>query len=111
MKTFVFEDSPGVFKTVTVNDWWYSVTRDCNSLQESFMPDDVKFVGTEDQCAEWIAERDKENPAQDITIPRKEYEELKDDSLFLTCLLDGGVDNWDWYGEAIVDYEARKKKI
>ena len=35
-----------------------------------------------------------------ITIPKKEYDELMHDSLFLSCLDAAGVDNWDGYDYA-----------
>jgi len=37
-------------------------------------------------------------------VESDEYKELLDDSLFLTCLQNNGVDNWDWYSEAVADY-------
>jgi hypothetical protein len=43
-----------------------------------------------------------------VRIPRDEYEKLKDDSLLLRCLENGGVDNWEWYGEAIRSYNKLK---
>ena len=30
-----------------------------------------------------------------VTISKKEYESLKEDSRWLSCLEDAGVDNWD----------------
>ena len=39
-----------------------------------------------------------------ITISKKAYDELYNDSLLLTCLENGGVDNWTWYGEAYQEY-------
>jgi len=39
-----------------------------------------------------------------VTVDKEEYEELKDEVLFLECLRGAGVDNWDWYGEAIEEY-------
>lgn len=30
--------------------------------------------------------------------------EYEDDHIFLSCLRAGGVDNWEWYGEACEDY-------
>jgi len=36
-----------------------------------------------------------------ITITRKEYKELKEDSDFLQALRAAGVDNWDGYDYAI----------
>lgn len=43
-----------------------------------------------------------------ITITKKEYDELKDDSMFLDCLRNGGVDSWEWYGEAVSEYHQLK---
>lgn len=39
-----------------------------------------------------------------VTIPRKEYEELMRDQYMLNCLHNGGVDNWDWYDDAMNDF-------
>ncbi len=39
-----------------------------------------------------------------VSISKKEYETLKDNSLLLECLERGGVDNWEWYGEAMKEY-------
>lgn len=36
-----------------------------------------------------------------VTITKKEYDELSEDSLFLSFLEAAGVDNWDGYGIAI----------
>lgn len=41
-------------------------------------------------------------------VDSDEYEELLDDSLFLNCLRNGGVDNWDWYDEAVAEYQQSK---
>lgn len=41
-------------------------------------------------------------------VKTDDYEELLDDSLFLNCLRNSGVDNWDWYDEAISDYQKIK---
>ena len=35
-----------------------------------------------------------------VTIPEKEYERLKKDSLFLSALESAGVDNWSGYSHA-----------
>ncbi|WP_405061916.1 hypothetical protein OG474_09745 [Kribbella sp. NBC_01505] len=43
-----------------------------------------------------------------ITIPRAEFDLLKDDEKTLQLLNNAGVDNWEWYGEALnhpEDYE------
>ena len=39
-----------------------------------------------------------------VTIPKAEYEELLNDSLFLRCLKRSGVDEWIWYDDAIDDF-------
>ena len=36
-----------------------------------------------------------------ISIPLAEYEALKEDGEILAKLYAGGVDNWEWYGEAM----------
>lgn len=41
-------------------------------------------------------------------VDSEEYEELLDDSLFLSCLQNNGVDNWDWYSEAVEEYQQIK---
>jgi len=39
-----------------------------------------------------------------VTIPREQYHSLKRSRAMLSALEAGGVDNWDWYGEAYQDY-------
>lgn len=46
--------------------------------------------------------------SETVTISKEEYEELLDDSLFLNCLRNNGVDNWDWYSEAVEQYQQLK---
>lgn len=46
--------------------------------------------------------------SNEVTISRKEYERLKDRDRLLSCLEAGGVDNWDWYEEAIMEFEKGK---
>lgn len=36
-----------------------------------------------------------------VTIPRNEYDKLKEDSNTLAKLHAGGVDNWEWYSESL----------
>lgn len=43
-----------------------------------------------------------------ITVPKSQYEELVDDSNFLTCLRGAGVDNWDGYDFAIEEFQSMK---
>ena len=44
-----------------------------------------------------------------VTIPVELYEELRSDSLFLSCLNGAGVDNWDGYEFAIDSFEELSK--
>ncbi len=39
-----------------------------------------------------------------ITIPKKVYDKLRDRDFLLECLENGGVDNWEWYGESLAPY-------
>jgi len=41
-----------------------------------------------------------------VTISKKEYEELLDDSRLLNCLRNAGVDNWDGWDFAIEAYNG-----
>lgn len=43
-----------------------------------------------------------------VTISKKEYESLQDDARWRTALENGGVDNWEWYGESLSEYWAEK---
>lgn len=38
-------------------------------------------------------------------IDEKELKQLIKDSLELNALERGGVDNWEWYGEALEEYD------
>ena len=40
-------------------------------------------------------------------VSEDELKRLLKDSATLTALEMGGVDNWEWYGESIADYEQR----
>jgi hypothetical protein len=44
----------------------------------------------------------KEN--ETVTISKKEYESLLDDSHKLECLENAGVDNWGGYSDAMEEY-------
>lgn len=48
-----------------------------------------------------------------ITIAKEEHIRLRRAKLMLECLEAGGVDNWDWYGDAINEFckEAIKQGI
>lgn len=41
-----------------------------------------------------------------ITIPKKRFVELLEAERKLMCLEHGGVDNWDWYGDAMQELES-----
>lgn len=45
---------------------------------------------------------------ESITISKKEYDSLKDSALLLQALEQSGVDNWDWYGDAMDLYREWK---
>lgn len=40
------------------------------------------------------------------TIPTDHYEELKENALFLQCLREAGVDNWEGFHQANLLYQA-----
>lgn len=44
------------------------------------------------------------NAEEMVTITKKEFLELCGDSLFLNCLRNAGVDNWDGYDFAVDEY-------
>lgn len=39
-----------------------------------------------------------------VTITKKEYERLRRNEDLLECLNDSGVDNWEWYDEAMREH-------
>jgi hypothetical protein len=43
-----------------------------------------------------------------VAISKKDYEQLLDDQMFLNCLRVCGVDNWEWYDEAVDMYHTQK---
>jgi hypothetical protein len=45
-------------------------------------------------------------PEEMIEITKAEYDRLVDRDFKLTCLENGGVDNWEWYSESLEDYFA-----
>ncbi len=44
-----------------------------------------------------------------ITITKAEYTRLYKADLFLECLTANGVDNWEWYDEAVIEYHKALK--
>lgn len=40
-----------------------------------------------------------------VVITKSEYEALRRDSIVLGALYAAGVDNWEWYGDAIESLE------
>ncbi len=40
----------------------------------------------------------------EIKISKQELERLQDRDFKLSCLEQGGVDNWEWYGESLSEY-------
>lgn len=45
-----------------------------------------------------------------VTLSKKEYDELVEDSMFLEALRMNGVDNWDWYDEAVKTFQEMKSE-
>lgn len=39
-----------------------------------------------------------------VTIKKSEYQSLLDESRKLTALENAGVDNWEWYGDAMSEF-------
>lgn len=39
-----------------------------------------------------------------VTLSKAEYDELIQRSEILAALEQGGVDNWEWYGQSLKDY-------
>ena len=39
-----------------------------------------------------------------VEISKREYEDLLDSARLLRCLESSGVDNWEWYDEAMKEY-------
>ena len=46
-----------------------------------------------------------------ISIDKDTYFSLVRDSLKLNCLENAGVDNWEWYGDAMDEYEEHLKTL
>lgn len=44
-----------------------------------------------------------------ITITTKEYERLKKDARILEALYANGVDNWEWFGDAMESIEDEEE--
>lgn len=45
-----------------------------------------------------------------VMWPEEKIEELLDRDFKLRCLENGGVDNWDWYGESLEEYWESKEE-
>ncbi|MBD9511907.1 hypothetical protein IB265_34730 [Ensifer sp. ENS10] len=43
----------------------------------------------------------KHDTTEYVTIPKREYESLKDAALWRRCLEGGGVDNWSYYSDSL----------
>lgn len=50
------------------------------------------------------------NAKETVTIPKKEYDELLDDSHLLNCLRAVGVDNWQGWDDAIDMYNNKDEE-
>ena len=49
-------------------------------------------------------------PEEMIEITKAEHDHLVDRDFKLTCLENGGVDNWEWYSESLEDYFAANEE-
>lgn len=54
-------------------------------------------------------ENKTETPEEKVTISKKEYDSLIKSQHILNALEQGGVDNWEWYGDSIRDYFKEHK--
>lgn len=45
-----------------------------------------------------------------VEVDKAEYDQLVKDSMMLAALERGGVDNWEWHGEAMRDYHHALKE-
>lgn len=43
-----------------------------------------------------------------VMLPKKQYDELCNDAHMLNCLRNNGVDNWEWYGEVVYQYQQER---
>lgn len=41
---------------------------------------------------------------ENVTITQERYMQLMKAELMLQCLESGGVDDWQWHDEAVIDY-------
>ena len=55
-----------------------------------------------------IADEENEKVEETVSITKKEYKRLKDDSLFLGCLFAQGLDNWQGYELALEEHEENR---
>ena len=46
----------------------------------------------------------KDEPDLEISLKDEDYEYLQKRDFKLKCLENGGVDNWEWYGESLTEY-------
>lgn len=46
-----------------------------------------------------------------VTISKKEYDDLIEDSLWLSCLESAGVDNWSGYDFAMEEFQEIKNEL
>jgi lactate dehydrogenase-like 2-hydroxyacid dehydrogenase len=46
-----------------------------------------------------------------VVITKKRLRELEDSELKLTALEQAGVDNWDWYDDAMEEYNRMLREI
>jgi hypothetical protein len=56
-----------------------------------------------------VSQRPSEDPNVFVEIPLSEYEQLKEDQAWLSCLEAAGVDNWDGWSFALQIKRERER--
>lgn len=69
--------------------------RTCNANVEGSIPSGGSYNNSNIKVTQMAADEIT------ITITRKEYDELLEDSKILQALYAGGVDNWEWYDDSL----------
>lgn len=66
-------------------------------MSDNTTNENTEYTNLADVARAWAAAYEAKKL---VTIPKEEYDTLKRDSEFLSCLEACGVDNWDGYYEA-----------
>lgn len=82
----------------------YYLKQENESLYELFSPEKLP-----DYVKKQFYENREEKVEETVSISKKEYTELQNDSNFLRCLEGAGVDNWEGYEIAQDRYEVMEE--